>query len=75
MCLHGHLPNDLARRLILAHALERGLADEFVRGPAAEMRLDHRFRLDPMNVAAACLCAGNFIKRRFIDLDCMQPLP
>ena len=73
---HGRqLPDDFLGRLVFAHALERGLADEPVRGPAAEVRFDHQLGLDPANVATAAFGVGDLIERRLGDLQRMQPLP
>ena len=60
--------------LVLAHALERGLAHQAVGGPAAEIRLDHQLRLHPAGIAAP-LRRRNPVERRLGDLQRMQPLP
>ena len=52
--LFGHLfdlAHHLLRRLVLAHALQRALADQLAAGPAAEFHLDHDLRLDPFHLA------------------------
>jgi hypothetical protein len=73
---HGrHLPNDLLRRLVLAYALECRLAQQSIRGPATEMRLDHHPGLDPAHVVAAGLGAGDLREGRLFGLQCVEPLP
>src|SRR5262249_483756 len=72
---YRHLPDHLPRRLVLAYALERRLAHDCVRGPAAQMRLDHHLGLDPADVAAAGLLARGLIEGRRAGLRRMPPLP
>ena len=69
------LAHHLLRRLVLAHALEGSLAHQPVAGPAAELRLDHHLRLDPVDVAPAPFHGGDDVERRLLGLHRMQPLP
>ena len=67
----GHLadlPHHLLRRLVLAHALERRLANQPVAGPAAEFDLDDDLRLDPFHLAPA-LHRRHRIERRCLARD------
>ena len=45
-------------RLVLAYALERRLAHEIVRGPAAKMGFDHNLGRDPAHILAAHRCTS-----------------
>ena len=50
----GRLGLDLRRGLVLAQALERGLAHIAVAGPAGELDLGDQFGLRPVHVALPC---------------------
>ncbi len=74
--LLGHL-YDLAHHLfcglVLANALERALADQGAAGPAAEVHLDHEFRLDPFHASPQAFLLGDFLQRRVLARDLVEP--
>jgi hypothetical protein len=69
-------PSDLAydfgRRFVFAHPLERSLAHELVTGPAAEIDLDHRARLEPFHLGAP-LHRRQLVERRFLPHERLEP--
>ena len=69
------LPHHLLRRLVFAHTLERRLAHEPVRGPAAQICLYHRLGFDPADITAAGFSARDLVEGRRCPLQRMQPPP
>src|SRR5665213_4591670 len=60
------LAYHLLRRLVLSYALQGALTYQRAAGPAAEVHLDHDFRLEPFDAAAQTLLLWDLVEGRIL---------